>query len=98
MKINERDILNIPKPQNERLYQTSQPPTGSTASAKPTQTGNDQIELGSQAGLVSQVQTAGSDGRASRVEELRALIQSGQYHVDTAELSGSIVNATLSGY
>ena len=98
MKINERDIVNIPKPQSERLYQTPQTSAGSTNAAKPTPTANDQIELGSQAGLVSQVQTAGSDGRNSRVEELRALIQSGQYHVDTAELSGSIVNATLSGY
>ena len=98
MKINERDILNIPKPQSERLYQTAQTSTGSTPAAKTTPTGNDQIELGSQAGLVSQVQSAGSDGRASRVEELRAQIQSGQYQVDTAELSGSIVNAALSGY
>ena len=98
MKINERDIVNIPKPQSERLYQAPQPSAGSTASAKPSQTADDQIELGSQAGLVSQVQTAGSDGRASRVDELRALVQSGQYQVDTAALSSSIVSGTLNGY
>ena len=98
MKINERDIVNIPKPQSERVYQAPQPSGGSTASAKPSPAADDQIELGSQAGLVSQVQTAGSDGRSSRVEELRGLVQSGQYQIDTAALSSSIVSGTLSGY
>jgi flagellar biosynthesis anti-sigma factor FlgM len=98
VKINERDILNIPKPQSERVYQAPQPSAGSTTSAKPSPAADDQIELGSQAGLVSQVQTAGSDGRSSRVEELRALVQSGQYQVDTATLSTSIVSGALNGY
>jgi flagellar biosynthesis anti-sigma factor FlgM len=98
VKINERDILNIPKPQSERVYQAPQPSAGSTTSSKPSPAGSDQIELGSQAGLVSQVQTAGSDGRTSRIEELRALVQSGQYEVDTTALSSSIVSGALNGY
>jgi anti-sigma28 factor (negative regulator of flagellin synthesis) len=98
VKINERDVLNIPKPQSERLYEAPKPTAGSPSSAKPSFAANDRIELGGQAGLVSQVQTAGSDGRSTRVEELKALVQSGQYQVDTAALSQSIVNATVDGY
>jgi flagellar biosynthesis anti-sigma factor FlgM len=98
VKINERDILNIPKPQSEKLYEAPKPSSGSAAKSKPSVAAGDQIELGGQAGLVSQVQAAGSDGRSARVEELRALVQSGQYQVDTAALSESIVNATLNGY
>jgi flagellar biosynthesis anti-sigma factor FlgM len=98
VKINESDILNIPKPQTERLYQTPQTSSGSTTSTKASPAADDQIELGSQAGLFSQAQTAGSDGRSSRIDELRSLVQSGQYQVDTAALSTSIVSGTLSGY
>jgi flagellar biosynthesis anti-sigma factor FlgM len=98
VRINERDPVNIPKPQSERLYETAKPATSSAAPPKPSPSVGDQIELGSQAGLVSQVQTAGSDGRASRVEELRSLVQSGQYQVDTSALSRSLVDSTLNGY
>lgn len=98
MKINERDVLNIPKPQSERLYEAPKPSAGSAGPARTSLGASDQIELGGQAGLVSQVQTAGSDGRSTRIEELKALVQSGQYHVDTAALSESIVTATLNGY
>jgi len=68
------------------------------ASVRPPESRPDSASRFSQAGLVSQVQTAGSDGRSSRVEELRALVQSGQYQVDTAALSTSIVSGTLNGY
>jgi anti-sigma28 factor (negative regulator of flagellin synthesis) len=100
LKTNEREALNIPKPQSDRLYEALKTGSGSSspAAAKPPATGQDQIDLGSQSGLVSQVQNAGADQRASRIEQLRALVQSGQYQVDTGALSQSIVSATVSGY
>lgn len=98
MKINERDALNIPKPESERLYAPSKPESGSTRAARHSDSGNDQIDLGSQTGLLSQAVSAGSEERASRVEQLRALVQSGQYQVDTVALSRAIVTAGLSGY
>jgi anti-sigma28 factor (negative regulator of flagellin synthesis) len=60
--------------------------------------GSDQIDLGSQSDLVSQAQTASSGDRAARLEQLRALVQSGQYQVDTRALSQSIVSAAVNGF
>ncbi len=98
MKINEHDALNIPKPQSERLYAVSEPDAGAPNAARRSETRSDQIDLGSQTGLLSLAQSAGSAERANRVEELRALVQSGQYQVDTTALSQAIVSASLSGY
>jgi anti-sigma28 factor (negative regulator of flagellin synthesis) len=100
LNINEREALNIPKPQSDRLYEALKTNAGSSSpvvSSTPAP-GQDQIDLGSQSGLVSQVQNAGADDRASRIEQLRALVQSGQYQVDTAALSQSIIGATINGY
>jgi anti-sigma28 factor (negative regulator of flagellin synthesis) len=97
---NERAALNIRKPQSDRLYDAPKASTGSSSpavSTTPTPE-QDQIDLGSQSGLVSQVQNAGADDRASRIAQLRALVQSGQYQVDTAALSQSIVGAAINGY
>lgn len=100
LKSNEREALNIPKPQSDRLYEALKTTSGSSSTVASTTpaAGQDQIELGSQSGLVSQVQNAGAEDRASRIQQLRALVQSGQYQVDTAALSQSIVGATISGY
>ena len=98
MKINENEALNIPKPQTDPLYPASKPDAGSAYQARRSEPGNDLIELGSQSGLVAQAQSAGSDERAARIQQLRALVQSGQYQVDTGALSNSIIGATLRGY
>jgi anti-sigma28 factor (negative regulator of flagellin synthesis) len=101
LNTNEREALNIPKPQSERLYEALKTSTGSSSTPALSSTpgsGQDQIDLGSQSELVTQTQNAGAADRASRIEQLRALVQSGQYQVDTAALSQSIVGATISGY
>ena len=98
MKINERDALNITKPNTDRLIGPTKPGSGSASSAKNSQTGSDGIDLGSQSGLISQTLQAGSTERASFVEQLRTLVQSGQYQVDTAALSQAIVSGAVNGY
>jgi flagellar biosynthesis anti-sigma factor FlgM len=98
VKIYERDDLNIPKPETDRLYAPPKPDAGSTQGTRRLESRSDQIELGSQAGLLSLAQAVGSDDRATRVEQLRALVQSGRYQVDTAALSQAIVTAHLDGY
>ena len=95
---NEREALNIPKAQSERLDEAMKSIPGSTFTANRPDAPSDQIDLGSQDGLVARVQGAGSSERANRIEQLRALVQSGQYQVDTGGLSRSIIGATLSGY
>jgi anti-sigma28 factor (negative regulator of flagellin synthesis) len=57
----------------------------------------DGVELGRQEALVATAQSAGQDERASAVQYLRGLIQSGQYQVDSSALSESIVTASLHG-
>ena len=73
MKINERNDLNIRKPQTESLYQTPKTESGKSHGAKRLETTGDQIELGSQTGLLSLAVAVGSDDRTARVEQLRAL-------------------------
>jgi flagellar biosynthesis anti-sigma factor FlgM len=98
VKINERDALNIPKPQTERLDSTQGPNAGSARVAGGSETRSDQIDLGRQTGLLTQAQTAGADERAHRIEQLRALVESGQYQVDSAALSQALISAAINGY
>lgn len=99
MRIPGQDTVNIiSKPQTETVFDAAKPgaPAGRTA---PGQTSSsDKIELGSQSGLLSQAQTAGANGTDARIEQLRALVQSGQYEVDSQALSQSIVTGASSGY
>ncbi len=97
MKIHESDLLNISKPQSERLSVTTNSTSSSTRAVKSQGGAADGIDLGSQLGLVSQAQGAGADTTAARIEQLRALVQSGQYQVDNNALSKSIIDATLKG-
>lgn len=99
MRIDERDALNISKPQPDRLFQAMKTDGSSVSQkARTADAGSDGIDLGSQAGLLAQAHSAGAGERAGNVERLRALYQSGQYQVDPTALSQAIVTATLSGY
>ena len=56
------------------------------------------MDLAGQNGLLSQAQTASADSRSARIEQLRALVQAGQYNVDTGALSQALVNSASKGY
>jgi anti-sigma28 factor (negative regulator of flagellin synthesis) len=98
VKINESDVLNILKPQSGNPYDPvttgRAPGTTEPGAVSP----NDGIDLGSQSGLLTYAQQAGSAERQDRVQELRALVQSGQYQLDSPALSQSIVSAASNGY
>jgi len=96
VKINERESLNITNTNSDRISGPSKP--GSTPTASKTQNGSDGVDTASQSGLLSQTLDAGSADRASLVEQLRAVFQSGQYQVDTGALSQAIVSGALNGY
>jgi flagellar biosynthesis anti-sigma factor FlgM len=99
VRINEGNALNIPKPQSGKVEEPIRATRQSGAKrTDATRSGDDGIELGSQSGLLSQTQQAGASDREARVQELRALVQSGKYQVDTQALSNSIVGSTLNGY
>jgi anti-sigma28 factor (negative regulator of flagellin synthesis) len=98
MKISEHDALNISKPQSDRLSKA--PKSGSDSPSAPTrsQALSDAVDVTGHPGLVLQALAVSSEERAGRIEQLRALVESGRYRVDSAILSSAIVTATLSGY
>ena len=97
MKINVSDVLNIQKPQSDKVYEPVKTGRDSGLKRSSATAPADGIDLGSQSGLLSLAQQAGSSERETRVQELRALVQSGQYQVDTRALSVSIVSAAIAG-
>lgn len=97
MKV-ETNLLNISVPQNDRVQQLTQADVRSSSRTQSTASGSDGVDLGSQAGLVATAKTAGLADQSNVVQKLRALIQSGQYQVDSAALSESIITAAGNGY
>jgi flagellar biosynthesis anti-sigma factor FlgM len=98
MKINESDAMTTSKLQAGQVYATPSSRGASTAAGGGVPDTGDNVELRSQASLLSLAQAAGSSENSANVERLRALVQSGQYQVDPAALSHSITDAALRGY
>jgi len=58
---------------------------------------DDSITLSGNGGLVQQALASGTDARSARIQQLRQLIESNQYHVDAAAVAGAVINAHLAG-
>jgi flagellar biosynthesis anti-sigma factor FlgM len=101
MKIDESSTLNTSNLQFTRAYETpgSEGNSSSSATSRAGNTGEtgDRIDLSSQS-LLAKAQETDSAARSSRVEQLRALVQSGQYQIDPGAASRSIVNSAVNGY
>jgi len=92
------DSLTIGNPQSgpvQEPVRTSRN-TGGTSSA--TTSSSDRIDLQSQNGLLNLAQAVNSPQFDERVQQLRALVQSGQYQVDPQSLAESLVSSALNGY
>ena len=96
MKI-ESNLLNISMSKSDRVQEPSKPDSSSSSRKLSLTAAGDGVELGGQGGLVAAAQRAGQDERTNTVQYLRGLIQSGQYRVDSAALSESIVTASQFG-
>ena len=96
MKIDERNALNTQKPQSEKVYETKADVSSRTAkNASPAL--QDGVALEGQDQLRALAMTPSAED-TSRVARLTQLVQSGQYQVDPAALSGAMVAAMLKGY
>jgi anti-sigma28 factor (negative regulator of flagellin synthesis) len=93
----ENNLLNISMPQSDRVQEPSKAQSQASGRAQSAQTAGDGVDLGNQAGLVATAQAAGLSDRSSITQSLRALVQSGQYKVDTAALAYSMVSAAQYG-
>ena len=98
MKINESSTFPTSKPQSRGLFETSRSDGNPSPAAGGAQDTGDNIDLNSQAALLSRAQAAGAAESSANVDRLRALVQSRQYQIDTGALSHSIVNAAIAGY
>jgi len=96
MKIDERKALNTQKPQSEKVYDTNAD-VNSRSTKVSVPSGEDAVALSGQDQLRELARTPGAED-TSRVESLKALVQSGQYQVDHLALSGAMVAAMLKGY
>lgn len=78
----------------------SSAPAGASAS-KFTSTdstpGSDSVSLSNSPNLVQQALDSYSSARATRVQELKALVQSNQYQPDAREVSQALIAAHLTG-
>src|ERR1700722_7360716 len=59
--------------------------------------GSDSVSLSNFPNLVQQALGSSSPGRASRVQELKALVQSNQYQPDAQEVSRAVIGASITG-
>ena len=96
MKIDERKALNTQKPQSEKVYETRSEVSTRTAKTS-SQAGEDGVALGGQDQLRVLALNPTAE-ETSRVEQLRQLVQSGQYQVDPLALGSAMVASMLKGY
>jgi flagellar biosynthesis anti-sigma factor FlgM len=66
---------------------------GSTA---PTSS-EDSIALSNTSDLTQQALASGAPERLARIQQLRQLVETNQYHVDATALAGALINAHLAG-
>ena len=98
MRITGQENVNtISKSQTNGVADTPKPAPRTGRAGQDSLSSADQIDLGGQSGLLSLVKGAGSPGLDAHLEQLRALVKSGQYQVDSASLSRSIVSSALDG-
>jgi anti-sigma28 factor (negative regulator of flagellin synthesis) len=70
---------------------------GQTKRSNVSEVPTDQVDVGRQAGLLFQAQSADSAYSDARIAQFQQLVQSGQYLVDTGALSSSLVTGALNG-
>jgi anti-sigma28 factor (negative regulator of flagellin synthesis) len=59
--------------------------------------GSDSVSLSNSPNLVQQALNASSSERTSRVQELKALVQSNQFQSDAQEVSRALIGASITG-
>jgi anti-sigma28 factor (negative regulator of flagellin synthesis) len=96
MKIFDQNSANIQKSQAGLNPEVSRAKTASTA-LPASSNGDDRIDLSAGSHLQALAQTIGSEAQDARVAHIRALVESGNYHVDPAALSQAIVAGTQRG-
>jgi|SRR5580700_1146933 hypothetical protein len=99
MIINNNDTSDVSRLNLDKTA-ASAPPANTTASKFSTTDStpaSDSVSLSNSPNLVQQALNSTSSARLARTQELKALVQSNQYHPDAQELSSALVDAHLTG-
>jgi len=97
MKIFDQNSANIQKPQSGLNQEVSR--TKTTSATLPAQSGgDDRIDLSAGNHLQALAQSVAGESQNARVEQLRSLVNSGNYEVDPHALSKAIVASIQRGY
>jgi anti-sigma28 factor (negative regulator of flagellin synthesis) len=89
--------LNLEQTSLSRTQGATQTPSAGESTFAPASNtpGDDSISLSNTPDLIQQALNSQSSSRASRVQELQALIQNNQYQPDSLEVSTALINAHL---
>jgi anti-sigma28 factor (negative regulator of flagellin synthesis) len=91
------NAVNIQKPIQGKLDPVASATTKRAGPPNFAAADSDHVETNAQNRLHALALAVGDTERANRVEQLRGLVQSGNYHVDTNALSQAIVDAMHRG-
>jgi anti-sigma28 factor (negative regulator of flagellin synthesis) len=98
MKVYDRDLTGAGATESSRSQETQRTDRGATTASSQTGNGStDRVELTS--GLASVSRALSSDGvdRASKIQQLTAQVQSGNYQPSSVAISQGMVAEALSG-
>lgn len=87
-------LLNLDKTQSSPQTAGAGASQSATTSGTP---GDDSISLSNSGNLIRQALNSSSEARSSRVQELKALVQSNQYQPDSQEVSRALIDAHIAG-
>lgn len=89
--------LNLDQTNLGKTQGTTRASAAFSSTATSGTSGDDSISLSNSPNLVQQALSSSSSARASRIQELKALIANNQYLPDAQEVSSALINAHLTG-
>ena len=95
MRINDHNTMGPAAPESGRTAETQKLDRTGASSSGSAESGGDRVEFSSSLGRLSQALASDAGQRASRVESLAALYQSGGYRADSQSTSQGMINEAL---
>ena len=91
------DVSRLSQPSLGKTQGSSRAAGVSNFETTDTTPGDDSISLSNTPNLVQQAMNSSSAARSARTQELKALVQSGQYQPDAQLVSSALIDAHLAG-
>ena len=98
MRIDDRNTVGPAATETGRTPETSKTDRAAGGGSGAGDSGGDRVEFSSSLGRLSQAISADSAQRASRVQTLAAVYQSGRYHADSQATSQGLISEALAAH